>query len=265
MNNGYIKLYRNILNSPIFQNEKLLKIFIWCLLKASHKEREQIVGRQVIKLKEGQFIFGRKIAASELGIPPSTLWDYIKLMEKMKIISIKSNTKFSVITLEKWRIYQVGENIFDNKYDNLYNSKSTTNQQQINTNNKDNNFNNERNKEIYSRIIDRLNQSANKNYRSNTSKTIQLIEARLKEGFTEEDFYKVINKKCDEWLNDNCMNKYLRPETLFGDKFENYLNQDTNNLSAKSDFDKSKIQYNKSRVSYTEDYLEKKRKEHGLL
>ena len=78
--------------------------------------------------------------------------------------------------------------------------------------------------EIYSRIIDRLNQSANKNYRSNTSKTIQLIEARLKEGFTEEDFYKVINKKCDEWLNDNCMNKYLRPETLFGTKFESYLN-----------------------------------------
>ena len=61
------------------------------------------------------------------------------------------------------------------------------------------------------------------------------------------------------------MNKYLRPETLFGDKFENYLNQDTNNLRAKSDFDKSKIQYNKSRVSYREDYVEKKRKKHGLL
>lgn len=265
MNSGYIKLYRNILNSAIFQNEKLLRIFIWCLLKASHKEREQIVGRQVINLKEGQFIFGRKIAASELGIPPSTLWDYIKLMEKMKIISIKSNTKFSVITLEKWGIYQGCENTFGNKYNNVYNNKSTSNQQQIDTNNKDNNFNNEENKEIYSRIINKLNRSANKNYRSNTPKTIRCIEARLKEGYTEEDFYKVINNKCSEWLNDKCMNKYLRPETLFGDKFENYLNQDTNNLSAKSDFDKSKIQYNKSRVSYTEDYLEKKRKENGLL
>ena len=64
------------------------------MLKASHKEREQIVGRQVIKLKEGQFIFGRKIAASELGIPPSTLWDYIKLMEKMKGKPYSYNTCF---------------------------------------------------------------------------------------------------------------------------------------------------------------------------
>lgn len=265
MNKGYIKLYRNILDSHIFQNEKLLKIFIWCLLKAGHKERDQIVGRQVVKLKEGQFIFGRKIAASELGIPPSTVWDYMKLMEKMKIISIKSNTKFSVITLEKWRIYQVGDNTFNNQYDNIYNNKSTSNQQQIDTNNKDNNLNNERNKEIYSRIIDRLNQSANKNYRSNTSKTIQLIEARLKEGFTEEDFYKVINNKCDEWLSDNYMNKYLRPETLFGSKFENYLNQETNNLKTRLDFSKDKISYTKPRKEYREDYLELKRKKHGLL
>lgn len=265
MHKGYVKLYRDILNSIIFQNEKLLKIFIWCLLKASHKEREQIIGRKVIILKEGQFIFGRNKAATELDISPSTLWDYMKLMEKYNIISIKSNNKYSIITLEKWGIYQVSENTFGNKYNNVYNNKSTTNELQIDTNNKDNNFNNEENKEIYSRIINKLNQCANKNYRSNTPKTIRCIEARLKEGYTEEDFYKVINNKCDEWLNDNCMNKYLRPETLFGDKFENYLNQDTNNLSVKSDFDKSKIQYNKSRVSYTEDYLEKKRKEHGLL
>lgn len=270
MDNGYIKLYRKFLNSPIFQNEKLLKIFTWCLLKASYKQRDQIVGRKLITLKEGEFIFGRNKAAAELDIPASTVWDYMKFMESINIISIKSNNKYSVITIEKWGIYQGGENIFDNKYDSIYNNKSITNKQQINTNNKDNNFNNENNKEIYCRIINKLNESANKNYRNNTDKTIQCIEKRLKEGFTEEDFYKVIDNKCSEWLNDNHMNKYLRPQTLFGDKFENYLNQDTNNLESsnlktKSFFDKEKIQCTKTKSEYIEDDLETKRKEYKLL
>ena len=47
----------------------------------------------------------------------------------------------------------------------------------------------------------------------------------MNEGFKEEDFYTVIDKKSAEWLSDSKMSKYLRPETLFGTKFEAYLNQ----------------------------------------
>ncbi|WP_142419070.1 conserved phage C-terminal domain-containing protein [Clostridium sp.] len=77
---------------------------------------------------------------------------------------------------------------------------------------------------IYSQIIDYLNKKVDTKYRSTSKKTKSLITARLNEGFTKEDFYKVIDNKSSEWLGTN-MQQYLRPETLFGTKFEGYLNQ----------------------------------------
>ena len=77
---------------------------------------------------------------------------------------------------------------------------------------------------IYSSIVDYLNLKANTKYRSSSNKTKTLIKTRINEGYSEEDFKKVIDNKTDEWLNTD-MEKYLRPETLFGTKFESYLNQ----------------------------------------
>lgn len=72
-------------------------------------------------------------------------------------------------------------------------------------------------------IIAHLNKRAGMNYRSSSKATQAHIKARLSEGFTVEDFYTVIDKKCAEWKGGE-FEKYLRPETLFGSKFENYLN-----------------------------------------
>ncbi|EPB8162328.1 conserved phage C-terminal domain-containing protein [Clostridium perfringens] len=78
---------------------------------------------------------------------------------------------------------------------------------------------------IYSRIIDYLNSKTGKSYKSTTRKTQSLIKARIDEGFNEEEFFKVIDNKVSEWKGTEY-EKYLRPETLFGNKFEGYLNQD---------------------------------------
>lgn len=75
----------------------------------------------------------------------------------------------------------------------------------------------------YNNIIVYLNEKAKTNYKPTTPKTQSLIRARVNEGFTEEDFRKVIDNKTAEWLGSD-MEKYLRPETLFGTKFESYLN-----------------------------------------
>lgn len=83
-------------------------------------------------------------------------------------------------------------------------------------------------KVIYVEIIDYLNQKAGTRYRATTSSTRKHIKARIDEGFTVEDFKTVIDKKCSEWLNNSKMEQYLRPETLFGTKFEGYLNAKTN-------------------------------------
>ena len=74
-------------------------------------------------------------------------------------------------------------------------------------------------------VVDYLNEKAGTKYKPTTPKTQKLIHAREKEGFTLDDFKTVINKKCAEWLHDGDMVRYLRPETLFGTKFESYLNQ----------------------------------------
>lgn len=76
----------------------------------------------------------------------------------------------------------------------------------------------------YKYIVEYLNKKTGKHFKINSAKTKALIKARLNEGYTEEDFIKVIDIKTNEWLKTK-MEQYLRPETLFSNKFEGYLNQ----------------------------------------
>lgn len=78
----------------------------------------------------------------------------------------------------------------------------------------------------YISIVSYLNEKAGTGFKATTAKTKSAIHARLAEGFTLEDFKVVIDKKCQEWIGTD-MQKYLRPETLFGTKFEGYLNAKT--------------------------------------
>lgn len=84
-------------------------------------------------------------------------------------------------------------------------------------------------------IVDYLNEKTDSHYKATTPKTKQLVQARLKEGFSVDDFKTVIDKKTATWLNDNKMNKYLRPLTLFGTKFEDYLNEKVKGQPDKND------------------------------
>lgn len=73
-------------------------------------------------------------------------------------------------------------------------------------------------------VVNHLNLRAGTQYKPTTANTRKLVKARLKEGFTVEDMKLVIDKKCAEWRNNPEMAKFLRPDTLFGNKFEGYLN-----------------------------------------
>ena len=121
---SWIKLYRKILKSPIWENEKALKVWIWCLVKATHEERIQLVGQQEVLLQKGQFIFGRKKASKELQMSESMVYRYMKVLEKLQMLNIKPNNKFSVVSIEKWEDYQDNKEIIDSKIDN----KRTTNE-----------------------------------------------------------------------------------------------------------------------------------------
>lgn len=78
--------------------------------------------------------------------------------------------------------------------------------------------------EVYESIISYLNSKAGTGFKSQTNSYRTFINARLKNGYKLEDFYKVIDNKCNEWIGTDFQ-KFLRPETLFGNKFDSYLNQ----------------------------------------
>lgn len=73
-------------------------------------------------------------------------------------------------------------------------------------------------------IMTYFNNSLNTNFKADSDYILKLISARINDGFTVNDFKTVIDKKKAEWINTD-MEKYLRPQTLFGTKFESYLNQ----------------------------------------
>lgn len=79
--------------------------------------------------------------------------------------------------------------------------------------------------ELCKEIIDYLNEVCGASYRASSKATQRLIKARLNDGFTVDDFKTVIYKKAKQWKDNPKMCAYLRPQTLFGTKFEGYLNE----------------------------------------
>lgn len=190
-------------------------------------------------------------------------YEMIKISNETNEIAIKNYLKFSIIKggkpvedLLKKEIKQVKNKSLLNyvasnlkEYDNLNQSvnkilediNNKTNNNIININNNDNENTSDlqslvsqrivkkENEDIYEKIIEYLNLSANTNFRKSSKKTKQLINARLQEKFTFNDFTKVIDNKVADWKGNAKMEMYLRPETLFGTKFESYLNQHISN------------------------------------
>ena len=128
----------------MFQNADLLKVWIWCLLKATHKDYETLVGLQVVELLPGQFVTGRFKGSEELKMNPSTFYKYLKILQDLSMIALKSDNKKTVVTIENWDKYQ-GE---EGRSYQQNNNNVTTTYQQRDTNNNINN-NNNINKDIY--------------------------------------------------------------------------------------------------------------------
>lgn len=144
---GWIKLHRCLLDSTTFDNDKLLKIWVWCLLKATHKEHTQIIGKQIVLLEPGQFVYGRKKAAEELNYSETTVREYMKILVETKNVTIKPTNKYSVVTVSQWAFYQSEEEETTNRATN----KKPTKSQQKATNNNVKNGKNE--KKIYMEFV----------------------------------------------------------------------------------------------------------------
>ena len=168
-------------------------------------------------------------------VVPSAISKWIKDLENKKYISVEYIKEGKEIKQRNIRITGI------HKYDEVftkviegYSQKNNGGYSQKLKENNTSNINNtsinnkeiykEKNKAMIENTIRYLNEKTGKNYKPTTPNTIKHLTARIKEGYTDWDFMDVIDTKCKEWLGTD-MEKYLRPETLFGSKFENYINQ----------------------------------------
>ena len=114
MDTGYILLSRKLLDSKVFHNEKWLKVWTWCLLKANHKKKEVPIrtgkGSTVVTVERGQFIFGRESAAKELNISPSTIRNIMQTLLRHRNIDIEKASHYSLITIRNYKTYQDPDN-----------------------------------------------------------------------------------------------------------------------------------------------------------
>ena len=134
MNRGYVRLWRKSLDKGWIKNHKLWAFWTYCLMKASYKEFDAIVGLQIVHLMPGQFIFGRKKAAKETGLTEQEIRTIIAFLKKCGNLTIKTTNKFSVITIINWSIYQ-GEETENNHQINqpLTNKEPHTNIKELKT------------------------------------------------------------------------------------------------------------------------------------
>lgn len=180
-----------------------------------------------------------KMLADELGFEESTVRLALQALEQMNMI-VMNGDMFSVAG---WSEYQNIEGLDKIREQNRLrqkkwydsqkallepNVRSNVSLTQPNATDIDIDKEKDKDKEIYETIISYLNAKAGTKYKATTAKTKSAINARLSDGFTVDDFKIVIDKKCAEWIGTEW-EKFLRPETLFGTKFEGYLNARSRN------------------------------------
>jgi DNA-binding transcriptional regulator YhcF (GntR family) len=126
MNNGYIKIYRKMLENPIIMKDSdHLAVWVYLLMEATHKEIDVMFGKERKKLVAGQLITGRNKIANELRVNSSKIQRILDEFEKDGQIEQQANNKCRLITIPKWGEYQ--------KSEQQVNNKRTTSEQQVNT------------------------------------------------------------------------------------------------------------------------------------
>lgn len=214
---GWIKLHRRTLNSSIFDNPHLLKMWMWCLLKTSHKGYKQLVGLDEVELKEGQFITGRNKGSLELNVNPSTWYKHLKALERMEMIELESNNKMTVVNIVNWGLYQGSET----EEEQQSNNKRTTKEQQSNTNK---NVKNEKNIEIEDFFEEVWSLYPNKRGKG------QVSDSKKREVFKVGEEFKRCISRYKQYVKDERKKgfedlKYQNGSTFFNSGYIDYLDE----------------------------------------
>ncbi len=216
---GYILIHRKLCNWQWYKDSNTKSLFIDLLLDANWQESKS----GFLTIERGQVLTSLKRMNERTGLSFHQIRTSLDKLEKSGEIDKQTTNRYSIITINKYNDYQDIDKQVANKWQTSGNIKEYKKEKEYK----------EINNKYIVEIINHLNLRTGQHYKTTTEKTRSLIIARLNEKYTIDDFKKVIDKKCVEWMNTD-MQKYLRPETLFGTKFESYLNQEI--VERKSNF-----------------------------
>jgi len=268
---GWIKAHRKLLDWEWFSDGNTFHVFMYLLLSANRETKKW----RGIEILPGQHITSRDTISTKTKLSIQQVRTALKKLKSTNEITIESTNKYTIITLVNWGLYQGSSNNGNQQPNQQITNEQPTNNQQITTNKKEKKYKNQEKEKkedtavdnatistditkevavvktlsgkpdsgIHAAIINHLNISCGTKFKANTKATKEHINARLKEGFTLNDFIEVINKKVFEWGNNPNMVAFLRPQTLFGTKFESYLNQPWTNGARASPTDMALAQF----------------------
>lgn len=235
MQQGWITLNRSIVDHWLHKDKPFCRFAAWIdlILMANHEEKKLSVGGKLITIERGQ-LFTSSVSLSERwGWSRGKVQRFLECLESDQMLIQKRTANGQVLTLVNYGFYQDGGHKTNSKRTangQRTDSKRTADGHQTDTNNNvnnDNNVNNEK-KDIYTsaitEILNYLNLKTGKKYTGRSKAQREHIIARLKEGYTVDEFKTVVDNKVKAWGHDDKMRQYLRPETLFSTKFETYLN-----------------------------------------
>lgn len=127
---GYIKLYRKVLDNPVaMKDTDHMAVWVWLLLEAKYKPQDAMFGGRKITLQPGQLVTGRRKISLETRITESKVQRVLKLFESEHLIEQRTSSRNRLISIARWDMYQAGGQPGERQMD----SKWTTNEQQMNT------------------------------------------------------------------------------------------------------------------------------------
>jgi uncharacterized phage protein (TIGR02220 family) len=235
---GWIKLHRKIAQWQWASSPNHMSLFMQLLLRANHKPskwRKETIG-------SGQLLTGRKQLMDWTGLSEMQIRKCLDDLESTSEIIRKRTAKYSIITIANWKTYQSDNREITVQYP-LNNQQTTTSNNVNNNNNEKNNIINceaftgsqsleeVSSTELGKNIITALNSICSKSFRP-TAAHMRFINARINEGYALEDFKAVIQDRNSAWANNPEMSAYLRPSTLFGTKFDSYLQESKNPIKS---------------------------------
>lgn len=225
---GWVSIYRELLDKAIWieSTPEQKTILITLLLMANHAPKKWEWKGEVYELQPGQFITSLDSIVKKAGkqISVKNVRTAIIRFEKMGFLANESTNKNRLITIANWDFYQGDEGRYGQAIGRAAGKQPATNNNVNNVNKEYSGFPEEKEPSIpFKKIIDYLNQQTGKRFR-NVASNQKFIKARWNEGYRLEDFQKVVDIKLSQWKNTKY-EKYLQPSTLFGTKFDQYLNE----------------------------------------